>query len=181
MIDDPVAFGAVAGTPILFVGNHQTGIESLLFSIVAATLGGRPVVTIAKNEHRATWLGRLIALIEDYPGVALPRLIAYFDRADPSSMIPMLTDLKRDVADNGASLMIHAEGTRSVHCRRPVERLSAVFTDLGMTVVPVRFMGGLPVPGEGIGERLEFPVGFGCQDILIGAPISAVELADLPL
>ena len=178
---DPDGFARVVGTPVLFVANHQTGIESLLFSIVGAALGMRPIVTIAKNEHRQTWLGRLIALLEDHPDVALPRLIAYFDRADPSSMLPMLADLKREVAEKGASLMIHAEGTRAIHCRKPVERLSAVFTDLGLTIVPVRFLGGLPVPGESTGERLEFPYGFGRQDILIGSPIAAETLSALPL
>ena len=77
--------------------------------------------------------------------------------------------------------MIHAEGTRAIHCRRPVERLSAVFTDLGLTIVPVRFLGGLPIPGEGPGERLEFPYGYGRQDILIGSPIAADSLSTLPL
>jgi len=181
VLNDPDAFQAVVGKPVLYVCNHQTAIESLLFCIVATALGGRPVVAIAKDEHRESWLGRLIALIGDHPGVALPRLIAYFDRSDPSSMLPMLDDLKSESLDNGASVMIHAEGTRSVHCRRPVERVSGVFTDLGLTIVPVRFMGGLPILGRKKGERLEFPVGYGTQDIIFGNPISPEEMAALPL
>ena len=65
---------------------------------------------------------------------------------------------------------------------KPVERLSGMLLDLAirhdLLVVPVRFVGGLP--REEIGVRLEFPFGYGTQDIHIGAPLYAGELAKLP-
>jgi hypothetical protein len=45
--------------------------------------------------------------------------------------------------------VVHVEGTRSLTCRRPVASMSSVFLDMALTVgapiVPVRFVGGLPV------------------------------------
>lgn len=54
VVEDPEALAALRGHPVLFLGNHQTGIESLLFTIVAGALGERPIVSIAKQEHRNT-------------------------------------------------------------------------------------------------------------------------------
>jgi hypothetical protein len=79
--------------------------------------------------------------------------------------------------------MVHVEGTRARSCREPVTRVSSVFTDLAvelnMPVIPVRFVGGLPV--DPVPERLEFPFEGGQQDIVIGRPITPAELRELPL
>jgi hypothetical protein len=60
--------------------------------------------------------------------------------------------------------------------------MSSAFIDLalavGAPIVPVRFVGGLPV--EELGARLEFPVGFGRQDYWIGPPILPERLAAMP-
>jgi hypothetical protein len=60
--------------------------------------------------------------------------------------------------------------------------MSSVFLDLaiesGVPVVPVRFVGGLPV--EPVSARLEFPVGYGKQDFWFGRPLSAATLRELP-
>jgi hypothetical protein len=74
------------------------------------------------------------------------------------------------------------EGTRARSCRRAVAKTSSIWVDLalaiGAPIVPVRFAGGLPV--EEAPERLEFPLGYGRQDYLLGRPILPAELADLP-
>ena len=50
--------------------------------------------------------------------------------------------------------------------------------ELGLAVVPVRFLGGLPV--EPLAAGIDFPVGYGKQDYYFGRPIEAAELAPLP-
>jgi hypothetical protein len=78
--------------------------------------------------------------------------------------------------------MVHVEGTRSLTCRRPVEKMSSAFIDMALAVnapiVPVRFVGGLPA--EELPERISFPVGFGKQDYWLGRPIYPEELARMP-
>jgi hypothetical protein len=69
--------------------------------------------------------------------------------------------------------MVHIEGTRSLDCTSPVQKMSGAFLDMaiavGAPIVPVRFVGGLPT--EPLVSRLEFPLGLGRQDIYFGAPI----------
>jgi hypothetical protein len=80
------------------------------------------------------------------------------------------------------SVMVHIEGTRSLSCRTPVEKMSGAFIDLaiarGAPIVPVRFVGGLPTAP--LQTRLEFPVGFGQQDIWLGRPLEPASLASVP-
>lgn len=78
--------------------------------------------------------------------------------------------------------MVHVEGTRSLQCGIPVEKMSGAFIDMavgnGAPIVPIRFVGGLPT--QPLDERIEFPVEMGKQDIWIGRPILPTELEDLP-
>ena len=182
VLTDPVAFAAVKGQSLLFAGNHQVGLESLLFSMIGSALGGVPAVTIAKAEHRHTWLGDLIAHCFSYPGVADPRLITFFDRQDKSALHGILGELKTEMEGPGRSVMVHVEGTRSLSCAEPVKKMSGIFLDLaldvGAPVIPIRFVGALPV--EPLHERIEFPVGMGRQDIWIGRPIMPEDLAAMP-
>ncbi|MEE8525578.1 MAG: beta-ketoacyl synthase N-terminal-like domain-containing protein, partial [Thermoanaerobaculia bacterium] len=66
---DPAAWEAVRGRPLLFLGNHQVMIESLLFSVVSAALSGLPVKTLAEVERRTSWVGQLIDHSFSYPQV----------------------------------------------------------------------------------------------------------------
>ncbi|HJN76685.1 MAG TPA: beta-ketoacyl synthase N-terminal-like domain-containing protein [Myxococcota bacterium] len=179
---DPEALSAVSGRSLLYLGNHQVGLESLLFSVVAGGLNGVPTVTLAKSEHRDSWLGTLIRLCFSYPGIRDPGLIEYFDRQDKASLVTIIGQLAQEMMGPGKSVMVHVEGTRSLECRTPVEKMSGAFLDMAMKVnapvVPVRFVGGLP--GTPLESRVEFPVDFGKQDIWIGTPILPETLASMP-
>ena len=146
------------------------------------TLSRVPTVTLAKIEHKTTWLGRLIAHCFSYPGIRDPKLISFFDRNDKSSLARITAEFAAEMVNPGRSVMVHVEGTRSKTCAVPVEKMSGTFIDLaiavGAPVVPIRFVGGLPV--EPLAKRIEFPLGMGRQSIWIGRPIAAAELAAMP-
>jgi 3-hydroxymyristoyl/3-hydroxydecanoyl-(acyl carrier protein) dehydratase len=178
VITDPAAFEAVRGRSLLYLGNHQVGVESLLFSIIASALGEVPTVTLAKDEHRTTWLGKLINHCFTYPGVEDPRVISFFDREDKASLPKILGELAQDMTGPGRSVMVHIEGTRSLDCTTPVQKMSGAFIDMALAVnapiVPIRFVGALP--RTTLDKRLEFPVGMGKQDIWFGKPLLPEEL-----
>ncbi|MFV8749676.1 beta-ketoacyl synthase N-terminal-like domain-containing protein [Nannocystaceae bacterium ST9] len=182
VLSDPAGFQAVAGRSLLFLANHQVGVESLLFSVLASGLSRVPTVTLAKAEHRTTWLGKLIAHCFSYPGIRDPKLITFFDRDDKTSLMRIIEELAAEMRGPGRSVMVHVEGTRSLSCTTPVEKMSGAFLDMAMAVgapvVPVRFVGALPV--EPLDARIEFPIGMGKQDIWIGSPIEPRELARVP-
>jgi 1-acyl-sn-glycerol-3-phosphate acyltransferase len=179
---DPAALDALRGRGVLYLANHQVAVESLLFSILASGLSGVPTLTLAKAEHRETWLGTLIGHAFSWPGAWDPGVITFFDRADRENLPRVVADLGSEVTAGGKSVMVHVEGTRSLTCRAPVERFSGAFIDMavatGTPIVPVRFAGGLPVAP--LVERIEFPVGMGRQDLWFGRPLLPVDLAPLP-
>jgi acyl transferase domain-containing protein/3-hydroxymyristoyl/3-hydroxydecanoyl-(acyl carrier protein) dehydratase/1-acyl-sn-glycerol-3-phosphate acyltransferase len=177
---DPPAIEALRGTPLLLVANHQVAIESLLASVVLPPVIGRPLTTIAKDAHRETWVGRLAAGLDDRrrgPSVV------YVDRQRGDQMLERLADMRDAVVAGRRSLMVHVEGTRARRGGQPVGTISAVWSDLaveaGLTVVPIRFCGGLPM--HGVADRLEFPYGYGPQSIVVGRPVAGTDLASLPL
>ena len=179
-VEDPEAWSAISGRSVLYLGNHQTGIESLIFSIVASALQGVPTLTLAKVEHRQSWLGKLITHCFSWPGVEDPGVIAYFDRGDPQSLVDITKELASKTT--AKSLMVHVEGTRAHSARHRVANMSGVFCDLaigaGVPIVPIRFVGGLPV--ESAADKLEYPVGMGRQDYYVGRPLMPAELSALP-
>ena len=183
VLADPAAFARVQGRSCLYLANHQVGVESLLFSLLVSALSKTPTVTLAKAEHRTSWLGTLIAHNFSYPGVTDPRVITFFDRDDKESLLRIVGELGREMRERNKSVMVHVEGTRSLACRQPVLKMSSAFIDLalavGAPIIPVRLAGGLPV--EPLETRLEFPVGFGRQDYWLGRPILPEELKALPL
>ncbi|CAO3409769.1 beta-ketoacyl synthase N-terminal-like domain-containing protein [Azospirillum largimobile] len=182
-VAEPDGLARIRERGALFLGNHQVAVESLTFTLVASALTGRPILTVAKAEHRNTWLGSLLALSGSAPGSLLPQMMLLFDREDPAAMLGLMEQAQDAVKHHGMSIMVHAEGTRSLSCRTPVSRLSGVFLDLAakldVPILPVRFAGALPV--EPAPERLEFPLGFARQDIHIGRPLWPEDLASLPL
>jgi 1-acyl-sn-glycerol-3-phosphate acyltransferase len=183
VLTDPAAFAQVQGRSCLYLANHQVGVESLLFSLLISALSKTPTVTLAKAEHRTSWLGTLIAHNFSYPGVVDPGVITFFDRDDRASLLRIVGELGTAMKEGGKSVMVHVEGTRSLACRTPVVKISSTFIDMalaiGAPIIPVRLVGGLPVtPLE---QRLEFPEGFGRQDYWLGRPLLPEDLARLPL
>ena len=182
VVEDPEALSAVKGRSLLFLANHQVAVESLLFSILASGLTGVPTITVAKAEHRTTWLGKLIRHCFSYPGVVDPRVITYFDREDKESLLAIIAELAAEMAGGARSVMVHVEGTRSLSCQEPVIKMSGAFIDMalkvGAPVVPVRFVGGLPT--EAVESRIEFPIGMGQQDVYFGRPLLPEDLAKIP-
>jgi 3-hydroxymyristoyl/3-hydroxydecanoyl-(acyl carrier protein) dehydratase/1-acyl-sn-glycerol-3-phosphate acyltransferase len=182
VIADPAAFEAIRGRSCLFLGNHQVGVESLLFSVLAAGLTDKPVVTLAKAEHRDSWLGHFIRHVFTHPGIKDPQLITFFEREDRSALLEIVGQLGAELASGTRSVMVHVEGTRALTCRAPVIKMSSAFIDMALTVrvpiVPVRFVGGLPSDPP-LEARLEFPVGYGRQDYWFGRPITPEELEAL--
>jgi hypothetical protein len=76
-------------------------------------------------------------------------------------------------------LMVHVEGELGLTCRQPVRKLASKFIDLsvelGLPIVPVRFVGGLPI--EPLPKSIPFPVDFGRQDYVLGKPLLPEQLA----
>ncbi|MEM7352964.1 MAG: 1-acyl-sn-glycerol-3-phosphate acyltransferase, partial [Acidobacteriota bacterium] len=181
VVTDPQGLAAIYGRSTLFLANHQVGIESLLFSIVASALVGTPTVTLAKAEHRTSWLGTLIAQCFSYPGVDDPEVIAFFERENMRSLPLIIRKLGKRMANEPRSVAVHCEGTRSLTCRQPVAKLSGSFVDMAMkagaAIVPVRFIGGLPA--EPLAQRIAFPLGQGQQDYLLGSPLLPEDLEPL--
>ncbi|MBT6176176.1 MAG: 3-hydroxyacyl-[acyl-carrier-protein] dehydratase FabA, partial [Deltaproteobacteria bacterium] len=182
VLEEPAAMQALKGKSVLYLANHQVGIESLLFSIMASGMFKVPTVTLAKAEHRDTWLGHLIRDAFSYPGIKDPEVIAFFDREDKESLPRIIGELAKEMMGPGKSVMVHVEGTRSLSCTTPVEKMSGAFIDMalkiGVPIVPVRFSGGLP--REDLEERIEFPLNMGQQDYHFGKPIMPEELASMP-
>jgi 1-acyl-sn-glycerol-3-phosphate acyltransferase len=183
VLADPAGFARVQGRSCLYLANHQVGVESLLFSMLISALSKTPTVTLAKAEHRTSWLGTLIAHNFSYPGVVDPGVITFFDRDDKESLLRIVGELGAAMKERGKSVMVHVEGTRSLACRTPVMKMSSTFIDMalaiGAPIIPVRLVGGLPVaPLE---QRLEFPLGYGRQDYWLGSPLFPEDLAKLPL
>ncbi|CAM2007144.1 beta-ketoacyl synthase N-terminal-like domain-containing protein [Acanthopleuribacter pedis] len=181
-LEDALAFEQLRGKPALFLANHQVGVESVVFTLIVSALTGLPSGTLAKAEHRQSWIGKLREFHLAWPGAFDPRTMVFFEREDPAAMPELLKSWVGAFETDPRNLTAHVEGTRSLHARKPVTRLSAAFIDLAIAcqipLVPVRFVGGLPV--EPVEKRLEFPLGFGRQDIVFGRPIHPASLASLP-
>jgi 1-acyl-sn-glycerol-3-phosphate acyltransferase len=178
-IVDPESFAAVSRRPCLYLANHQCAVESLLFARGVSPLAGRPITALVKSEHRGGWLGRLVELVYSYPGTKNPGELMYFERLG-DDVEELFKALEERVRTAGVSILVHVEGTRRRSARRSVvKRMSPLWIDLavrnGWPIVPVRFIGALPV--EDPGHPQEVPVGCCKQIVRIGRPILPETLA----
>jgi 3-hydroxymyristoyl/3-hydroxydecanoyl-(acyl carrier protein) dehydratase/1-acyl-sn-glycerol-3-phosphate acyltransferase len=182
IVEDPHALAAIRGRGCLYLANHQVGVESVLFNTVVAPLLGLPTVTIAKTEHRDSWIGRLSALCFSYPGIHAPEWMVLIERDDPQKVAQGFAEIAARMRAGSTNVLVHVDGTRAQSCRQPTTRLSAALLDLalagGAPIVPVRFVGALPV--EPLQTRLEFPLGYARQDYWLGRPILPEELTRMP-
>ena len=182
VFEDANNFNAIKGKPVLYLANHQVGVESILFGFSLTALSEYPINVVAKEEHKKSWINQLSNLIYSYPGLKHPDLMFYFDRSDQFSMLNLLGKIKTVMKEEGRSLLIHVEGTRSLSCQQPIKNLSAVFIDLAIEldipIIPIGFTGGLPI--EALETRSEFPIGYTQQNYHIGASISPSTLKQIP-
>ena len=176
---DPEALRAARRGGVIFLANHQVTVESTIFAIVASALMGAPVLTLARIENRTSWLDRFMQHAFSYPGLRSPRMSQYFDRGNRASLPGIIREMSAEIAASGRSVMVHVEGAMAHSCRTPVRKLAGAFLDmaieLGRPVVPVRFVGGLPVAP--VPDEIDFPIGMGQQDIHIGRPARARRTA----
>ena len=180
-IQDETSLAQAGQGGVILLGNHQVMVESTLFAIVASALLGAPVLTLARAENQAQWLDRLMVHTFAFPGLRSPRMSQYFDRDEPASLPGHIAEMSAEMRATGRSIMVHVEGAMAKTCRAPVQKLSSTFIDMALElerpIVPVRFVGGLPV--EPVPDEIDFPVGMGQQEVYLGAPLSADELRAL--
>ncbi len=180
-VEDPHGLATLSERGCLFLGNHQVGVESLLFSIVSAALLERPTAVIAKAEHRNSWIGQLLTLCFSRPNLHVPELLVLVDREDQKEVLSAIEAHFASVRNGRQNLLIHAEGTRSLQERQPVTVVSSAVIDaavsMGLPIIPVRFARGLPL--QPLKARLEFPIGYGRQELWLGASIPLDQLVPL--
>jgi len=180
-ITDPEALQADRSGGVIFLANHQVTVESTIFAIVASAWMGAPLLTLARIENQTSWLDQFMQHAFSYPGLRSPRMSQYFDRSNSASLPGIIREMSAEMAASGRSVMVHVEGAMAHSCRTPVRKLSGAFVDmalaLGRPVVPVRFVGGLPVAP--VAHEIDFPVGMGQQDVYIGYPLASEQLRPL--
>jgi 1-acyl-sn-glycerol-3-phosphate acyltransferase len=173
-LEDPSALEALKGRPVLYLANHETYLESVIFTVVMSMIGDLPVEALAKVEHQQAWLGRFHDLIIGWPGVKNPGAIVYFNQQNPAE----LPKLVRERCQH-SSLLVHVEGTRQIVPGQPVEKISSLWVDIAternVPIVPVAFRGGI-----GDGHKHDVPQGCARQAVFVGAPILPEQLAAKP-
>ncbi len=178
VLEDPADFARLKNKPVLYCGNHQVGVESLLFLCLMDVLTVPNTRVIAKAEHRQSWLGALHDLSRRYFG---SDVLCFFERSNQQQLLGLLNAFDAESADEPTSLLVHVEGTRALHARNPVRQMSSVLAlRHRLPLVPVRFVGGLPVSGHAHAERLEFPIEYGQQDYYVGRALWPEHLETLP-
>jgi 1-acyl-sn-glycerol-3-phosphate acyltransferase len=180
-IEDLDALDLARPGGVIFLANHQVTMESTVFALVASGLMGAPLLTLARIENQTSWLDPFMRHAFAYPGLRRLRMSEYFDRSDRASLPKIIQAMSAEMTATGRSVMVHVEGAMAHSCRTPVQKLSGAFIDMAMElqrpIVPVRFVGGLPVAP--VSGEIDFPVGMGQQDFHLGRPITPDELKPL--
>jgi len=180
-IADPDGFAALHGRGVLYLANHQLDLESALFVSLIAALQGTITTAIARQELGESWIGPYFDICFQHPHIVDPHMLLLIDRGSPEAVFQALADALERTRTENNSLLVHVEGKHALQARQPVEVVSTALIDLavskGVPIVPVRFAGGLPV--SPVDAPLAFPVDYGQQDFLVGAPILPETLAPL--
>jgi 3-hydroxymyristoyl/3-hydroxydecanoyl-(acyl carrier protein) dehydratase len=180
-IAEPDAFGALQGRGVLYLANHQLDLESALFVSLIAALQGTVTTAIARQELGESWIGPYFDICFQHPQIVDPHMLLLIDRGSPEAVFQALADALERTRVEHNSLLVHVEGKHALAARQPVAVVSTALIDLAVSknvpIVPVRFAGGLPVTP--VDAPLAFPVDYGQQDFLIGAPLLPEELAPL--
>ncbi len=180
-IADPDAFAALHGRGVLYLANHQLDLESVLFVSLISAVQGTVTTAIARQELGESWVGPYFDICFQHPNLLDPHMLLLIDRGSPEAVFQALADALERTRTENNSLLVHVEGKHALQARQPVEVVSTALIDLavskGVPIVPLRFAGGLPVTP--VDAPLAFPVDYGAQDFLVGAPILPEALAPL--
>ena len=181
-IVDPTAFAAMHGRGVLYLANHQLDLESALFVSLIAAVQGSVTTAIARQELGESWIGPYFDICFQHPHIVDPHMLLLIDRASPEAVFQSLEGALERTRTAQNSLLVHVEGKHALQAGQPVEVVSTALIDLAVAkqvpIVPLRFAGGLPVTP--VNAPLAFPVDYGQQDFLIGAPLLPEMLAPLP-
>ncbi len=182
VVQDPEDFHRRHGQAAIYLANHQVYAESFLFLSAIGALTGIPAAAIAKKEHQQGWIGDVYRLAESEMADDNPMQILFLDREDPADLLRILERYQQTIAEQPQSLLVHVEGTRASQAGQRVEKVSSVLIDLAVNcnlpIVPLRFVGGLPL--QDAGQKFDFPVAHGKQDHYIGAALSPELLSSTP-
>ena len=172
VFEDYNAIKNLEGKPVMYLANHQTGVESGLFLSLINCISKLKGKAIAKAEHANTWIGQLSEFVNKRYKDNPPSSFITFNRSDPAHLLNVFARIYKDMQLDPFSLLVHVDGTRSEKANEKIKNVSSVLIDFAvkanMNIVPVRFCGGLPLEGD---MKLEFPYQFGKQDYRIGTPI----------
>ncbi len=181
-IAEPVAFAALQGRGLLYLANHQLDLESALFISVIAALQGTLTTVVARQELGKSWIGPYFDICFQHPHIVDPHILLLIDRASPEAVFQALDDALERTRTQQNSQLVHVDGKHALQACQPVEVVSTALIDLAVAkdvpIVPLRFAGGLPVTP--VAAPLDFPIDYGQQDFLIGAPLLPEVLAPLP-
>ena len=182
ILEDPEDFKKLKEKSVLYLANHQVQFETLPIFMLLQTLTNVITLTIGNASHKKGWLGALSEKLNLYPGISYPKALLYFDQKDRASLFGHMNKVKNEIQERGTSLFMHTEGKLGLSCRKPVKKLSSVFMDfaldINLPIVPVRFVGGLPI--EDMESTLDFPIGYTKQDYYIGRSIMPETLKNIP-
>jgi 3-oxoacyl-(acyl-carrier-protein) synthase/3-hydroxymyristoyl/3-hydroxydecanoyl-(acyl carrier protein) dehydratase len=180
---DPAALEPLKSRPFIICANHQTAIESMLFTEMFTRWSGLPVTTVTRTEHAGSWMGRLTDFLWRHPHrtVAVnPQLL--FTRERPEAFFDVIEAYQAAQPSLPHSLHLHVEGEQALTCRQRVKRMSAVIVDLALAldlpILPLKYSGGLPV--EPLAAITSFPVAYGKQDYTLGRPLLPADLRRMP-
>jgi acyl transferase domain-containing protein/3-hydroxymyristoyl/3-hydroxydecanoyl-(acyl carrier protein) dehydratase/1-acyl-sn-glycerol-3-phosphate acyltransferase len=182
VFEDHDGIKLLEGKPVLYLANHQTGIESGLFLSMINVFNKVPAKAIAKVEHIESWMGQLLSIGNKKFNNNPPSSFIPFNRDKQTDLLKLLANLAETNKTSPCSLLVHVDGTRSSEANSKVTNVSSALIEFAiaakMPIVPVRFTCGLPETGT---EKLEFPYKFGKQDYYIGKAIKSEELKELSL
>jgi hypothetical protein len=182
ILEDPIQFKKLRETPVLYLANHQTGIESLLFACLMGSLAKTAFCGIVNQQQQDGMLRVLDDLSRRFVDIHIPLRMLVFNQQDRRSLRSLLDRYAAAVRQTNESLYVAVEGRRAISAGHKVTRLSSVFIDFAiredLPIIPVRFAGGLPK--EGNTKLLDFPYDYGQQDYYFGQAIYPSQLHPLP-
>ncbi|NNJ83543.1 MAG: hypothetical protein HKP13_01200 [Gammaproteobacteria bacterium] len=188
VIVDPEGLAACRGKPVLFLGNRQVGIESVLFNLLMAELVGSPVTVLANPSDSK---GDSVSASEgtgENPAAAIRKsLVALLASLPDNTLAPSLLALNEPDQDGGMSSANPVKGEGAFLMQVPAGMLPNAAIDAGIPIIPVRFSGALPVSEMDNQDYPELspllppllPRGVAGQDWFIGSALDPKDLSGL--